>query len=62
MSMLGWLSRRPQQPEEIKTTPKPSGKRPKIDQEAARERARKNSPWRFDDGPSRRPVGGKEDR
>ncbi|MBS0253359.1 MAG: hypothetical protein JSR78_20055 [Proteobacteria bacterium] len=62
MSMLGWLQRRERKPDAVATeTPetKPVNKRPKIDPEVARERARKNSPWRYDDGPSRRPVGGK---
>ncbi len=59
MSMLGWMSRRPPQPTDAKANAKPASKRPKIDPEVVRERARKNSPWRFDDGPSRRPVGTK---
>lgn len=62
MSMLGWLHRRERKPDaEATPTPAPKAvnKRPKIDPEVARERARQNSPWRYDDGPSRRPVGGK---
>lgn len=62
MSMLGWIHRRERKPDaEVSDTSaaKPVNKRPKIDPEVARERARKNSPWRYDDGPSRRPVGGK---
>ncbi|CCB65194.1 hypothetical protein [Hyphomicrobium sp. MC1] len=62
MSMLGWIHRRERKPDaEVTPTPvqTPVNKRPKIDPEVARERARKNSPWRYDDGPSRRPVGGK---
>lgn len=59
MSIFGWGSkRRPQEPE-IKQAAPTLNKRPKIDPEVAKERARKNSPWRFDDGPSRRPVGSK---
>ncbi len=57
MGMLGWMTRKPQQ--QAESAAKPANKRPKIDPEIARERARKNSPWRFDDGPSRRPVGNK---
>jgi hypothetical protein len=59
MSMLGWISGRQPQAAEAKSEAKPTNKRPKIDPEIAKERARKNSPWRFDDGPSRRPVGSK---
>ncbi|CAA2137420.1 hypothetical protein HYPP_00458 [Hyphomicrobium sp. ghe19] len=64
MGILGWMSKRaPQVPEDASEPrpsndePRPSNKRPKVDKDAAAERARKNSPWRFDDGPSRRPVG-----
>lgn len=64
MGILGWMSKRaPQVPEDVSEPrpsddgPPPSNKRPKVDKDAAAERARKNSPWRFDDGPSRRPVG-----
>ncbi|WP_409559866.1 hypothetical protein [Hyphomicrobium sp. MC8b] len=63
MSMLGWIHRRERKPDtEVTPSPAPKpviNKRPKIDPEVAREWARKNSPWRYDDGPSRRPVGGK---
>jgi hypothetical protein len=59
MSILGWMSGRTPQPAEAKPEPQRTNKRPKIDKDAAAERARKNSPWRFDDGPSRRPVGDK---
>jgi hypothetical protein len=61
MSIFGWKSRRAPQPTEVKPEARPTGKLRKIDREAAAERARKNSPWRFDDGPSRRPVGEKID-
>ncbi len=55
MGILGWMSKRaPQAVNEGAEVERPN-KRPKIDKEAAAERARKNSPWRFDDGPSRRP-------
>lgn len=59
MSLLGWISQRQPQTAEAKPNSKPLNKRPTIDPEVAKERARKNSPWRFDDGPSRRPVGSK---
>jgi hypothetical protein len=59
MSILGWMSGRAPRLTEAKPEPEPTNKRPKIDRDAAAERARKNSPWRFDDGPSRRPVGEK---
>lgn len=60
MSMFGWLGRPASQPAEVKADTAPERKkRPKIDKDVAEERARKNSPWRFDDGPSRRPVGSK---
>jgi hypothetical protein len=59
MSMFGWMGRRPAQPTGATASETPANKRPKVDKDVARERARKNSPWRFDDGPSRRPVGKK---
>ncbi len=59
MGILGWMGGRAPQPAEAKPEPRLTNKRPKIDKAAAAERARKNSPWRFDDGPSRRPVGDK---
>ena len=56
MGILGWMSKRaPQAVDEVPEASQ-SNKRPKLDRDAAAERARKNSPWRFDDGPSRRPV------
>ncbi|MBN9248438.1 MAG: hypothetical protein J0I81_13535 [Hyphomicrobium sp.] len=56
MGILDWMGKRPPQAvdEEAKATQAKG--RPKLDKAAAAERARKNSPWRFDDGPSRRPV------
>jgi hypothetical protein len=41
--------------DEPKTEPKTeTPRRRKIDRKAAAERARENSPWRYDDGPCRR--------
>lgn len=57
MSILGWMSKRVPQVSDDESEVRPPNKRPKVDKDAAAERARKNSPWRFDDGPSRRPVG-----
>ncbi|HML30797.1 MAG TPA: hypothetical protein PKE16_18555 [Hyphomicrobium sp.] len=60
MGILGWTNRREPKPAAEGTSPaQPINKRPKMDPEVAKERARRNSPWRYDDGPSRRPVGGK---
>jgi hypothetical protein len=59
MSFFGLGGKRPPQSAETKHGAPTVNKRPKVDPETARERARKNSPWRFDDGPSRRPVGNK---
>ncbi|MFT3730779.1 MAG: hypothetical protein QM780_05025 [Hyphomicrobium sp.] len=59
MSLLGWMNRRQPQQADPQQNPKPVNKRPKVDAQTAKERAQKNSPWRFDDGPSRRPVGSK---
>ena len=53
MGLGNWLTgrRTAKKVEEPKTeTPR----RRKIDRKAAVERARKNSPWRYDDGPCRR--------
>jgi hypothetical protein len=58
MSMFGWIGRKSPEPAEAKPSVAVN-KLPKIDKDAARRRARENSPWRFDDGPSRRPVGSK---
>jgi hypothetical protein len=59
MSILGWMGRRPPGSNDSKPTAPVANKRPKIDKAEARERAMKNSPWRYDDGPSRRPAGNK---
>jgi hypothetical protein len=59
MGMLDWINKRQSQTAKTEPLAKTPNKRPKIDPEAVKERARKNSPWRFDDGPSRRPVGSK---
>jgi hypothetical protein len=62
MGMREWMNRRQPKPA-VDAQPQPqsqtTNKRPKIDPEVAKERAREHSPWRFDDGPSRRPVGNK---
>lgn len=56
MGILDWMSKRaPRAADEVPEAGR-TNKRPKLDRDAAAERARKNSPWRFDDGPSRRPV------
>jgi len=61
MSIFGWMGRRSQNETgtQSKTDVMPVNKRPKVNKDVVRERAAKNSPWRFDDGPSRRPVGTK---
>ncbi|RUO98799.1 hypothetical protein [Hyphomicrobium sp.] len=63
MGIFGWRSKGPAPDAEAKQVASQSkpvaNKRPKIDPAVAEERARKNSPWRYDDGPSRRPVGSK---
>ncbi len=59
MSILGWMGRRPTGANESKPNAPVGNKRPKIDKAEAREHAMKHSPWRYDDGPSRRPVGNK---
>jgi hypothetical protein len=63
MGMFGWLGKQ-KGGEQASSSPAPDAPprktRPKIDKAVAEERARKNSPWRFDDGPSRRPAGGKD--
>ena len=56
MGILGWMSKRAARAGGEISEAAQANKRPKFDKEAAAERARKNSPWRFDDGPSRRPV------
>ena len=58
MSLIGWLTGRVPSSEppavEAKPEPLPTNKRCRTDPGAAADRMRKNSPWRFDDGPCRR--------
>ncbi len=56
MGILNWMGKRPPQAVDEEAAAAKANRRPKLDKAAAAERARKNSPWRFDDGPSRRPV------
>lgn len=57
MSIFGWRGRPSPEPASVKPSAAPGNKRPKVNKDLVKERALKNSPWRFDDGPSRRPVG-----
>jgi hypothetical protein len=57
MGLREWIGGRAPSTDAPKPQSQLNNKRPKVDREAAAERARKNSPWRFDDGPARRPVG-----
>ena len=59
MGVLDWMGKKQPHTASAKPEAKTLNKRPKLDPELVKERARKNSPWRFDDGPSRRPVGSK---
>lgn len=54
MNLFGW-----KRPKKADAEPPETPLRRKPDREAAEARARKNAPWRFDEGPTRRPVGRK---
>jgi len=56
MGIRDWMGKRPPRAVDEEAKAAQVNRRPKLDKAAAAERARKNSPWRFDDGPSRRPV------
>lgn len=53
MDIAKWLTGK-KEAQPAKEPKEQKRKRPKIDRDAVAERARKNSPWRYDDGPVRR--------